>query len=142
MLVQLAKPDPVLLEDPVRPGIWPEERLGYTRDVWALIEDKQLAAILCVAFKDTIPTTEAELLSDTKKIITALDNAILYSIWSYRKGAGSKLVREYLEWARIPGSYIKRVVTMSPKTEMARNFHYKNGARLLQANEETVNYEY
>jgi len=31
---------------------------------------------------------------------------------------------------------------MSPKTEMARNFHYKNGARLLQANEETVNYEY
>ena len=35
-----------------------------------------------------------------------------------------------------------RIITMSPKTEMARNFHYKNGARLLQTNEETVNYEY
>ena len=141
MLVQLVKPDPILLEDPVRPGIWPEERLALcTRGVWMWIEDKQLAAILCVAFKDTIPTTEAELLSDPKKV--TFDNAILYSIWSYKKGAGSTLVREYLEITRFEGSPIKRVITMSPKTEMARNFHYKNGARLLQANEETVNYEY
>ena len=140
MIVQLIRPDPILLEDPVRPNIPPEERLGYTRDVWALIEDKQLAAILCVAFKDTIPTTEAELLSDPTKI--KFDNAILYSIWSYKKGAGSTLVREYLEMVRFEGSLIKRIVTMSPKTEMARNFHYKNGARLLQANEKTVNYEY
>ena len=140
MLVQLAKPDPVLLEDPVRPGIWPEERVGWRRDVWALIEDKQVAAILCVAYMNNIPTTEEELMS--RSDILVYDNAILYSIWSYRKGAGSKLVREYLEWVRIPDSPIKRVITMSPKTEMARNFHYKNGARLLQANEETVNYEY
>jgi hypothetical protein len=140
MLVQLIKPDSILLEDPVRPGIWPEERISFTRDVWALIEDKQVAAILCVAHKNNIPTTEEELLC--KSDILACDNAILYSIWSYRKGAGSKLVREYLEWVRIPGSSSQRVVTMSPKTEMARNFHYKNGARLLQANEETVNYEY
>ena len=140
MLVQLAKPDPVLLEDPVRPGIWPEERVSFTRDVWALIEDKQVAAILCVAYMNNIPTTEAELMS--RSDILVYDNAILYSIWSYHKGAGSKLVREYLEWVRIPDSPIKRVITMSPKTEMARNFHYKNGARLLQTNEETVNYEY
>ena len=140
MLVQLVKTDPILLEDPVRPSIWPEERVSLTRDVWALIEDKQLAAILCVAHKNIIPTTEAELMS--RSDAWEGDNAILYSIWSYRKGAGSTLVREYLEWVRIPGASIKRVVTMSPKTEMARNFHYKNGARLLQANEETVNYEY
>jgi len=87
MLVQLIKPDPVLLEDPVRPGIWPEERLALcTRGVWMWIEDKQLAAILCVAFKDTIPTTEAELLADPTKV--TFDNAVLYSIWSYKKGAG------------------------------------------------------
>ena len=140
MLVQLQKPDPILLEDPVRPSIKPEDRLGYTRDVWALIEDKQLGAILCIAFHKTIPTTEAELMEPPSRI--CLDNAILYSIWSYHKGAGSKLVREYLEMARAQGSPINRIVTMSPKTEMARNFHYKNGARLLQANEETVNYEY
>ena len=140
MLVKLIKPDPILLEDPVRPGIWPEERISFTRDVFALVEDKQLAAILCVAYKGIIPTTEEELMC--RSDILACDNAILYSIWSYRKGAGSKLVREYLEWVRIPGSSSQRVITMSPKTEMARNFHYKNGARLLQTNEETVNYEY
>jgi hypothetical protein len=140
MLVELAKPDPILLEDPVRPGIWPEERISFTRDVWALIEDKQVAAILCVAHMNNIPTTEKELMGEADA--WEGDNAILYSIWSYRKGAGSKLVREYLEMARVQGSPVKRIVTMSPKTEMARNFHYKNGARLLQANEETVNYEY
>ena len=140
MIARLMKTDPILLDDPVRPGIWPEERVSFTRDVWALIEDKQVAAILCVAYMNNIPTTEEELMS--RSDILVYDNAILYSIWSYRKGAGSKLVREYLEWVRIPDSPIKRVVTMSPKTEMARNFHYKNGARLLQANEETVNYEY
>jgi hypothetical protein len=134
------KTDPILLDDPVRPGIWPEERVSFTRDVWALIEDKQVAAILCLAYMNNIPTTEEELMS--RSDILVYDNAILYSIWSYHKGAGSKLVREYLEWVRIPDSPIKRVVTMSPKTEMARNFHYKNGARLLQTNAETVNYEY
>ena len=140
MIARLMKTDPILLDDPVRPGIWPEERVSFTRDVWALIEDKQVAAILCVAYMNNIPTTEEELMS--RSDILVYDNAILYSIWSYRKGAGSKLVREYLEWVRIPDSPIKRVITMSPKTEMARNFHYKNGARLLQTNEETVNYEY
>ena len=140
MLVRLYYPDHILLEDPVRPSIKPEDRFGYTRDVWALIEDRRLTAILCVAYHRTIPATEAELMTAPDTIV--LDNAILYSIWSYHKGAGSKLVREYLEMAREKGSPIMRIITMSPKTEMARNFHYKNGARLLQANEETVNYEY
>lgn len=140
MLVRLYYPDPILLEDPVRPSIKPEDRYGDTRDVYALIEDKRLTAILCVAYHRTIPTTEAELMTAPDKI--EFINAILYSIWSYHKGAGSKLVREFLEIARGKGSPIGRIITMSPKTEMARNFHYKNGARLLQANEETVNYEY
>jgi hypothetical protein len=140
MIVQLIKPDPVLLEDPVRPNIKPKDRLGYTRDVWALIEDKQLGAILCIAFHKTIPTTETELMDDLSRVCH--DNAILYSIWSYRKGAGSKLVREYLEMARVQGSPVKRIVTMSPKTTMARDFHLRNGAKVLQENKETVNYEY
>ena len=140
MLVQLQKPDPILLEDPVRPNIKPEDRLGYTRDVWALIENKQLGAILCIAFHKTIPTTEAELMDPPSRI--CLDNAILYSIWSYKPGCGSKLVREYLEMERVQGSPVKRIVTMSPKTTMARDFHLRNGAKVLQENKETVNYEY
>jgi hypothetical protein len=38
--------------------------------------------------------------------------------------------------------YIKRFVTLSPKTEMAKRFHLKNGAIVFRENEETVNYEY
>jgi hypothetical protein len=31
---------------------------------------------------------------------------------------------------------------LSPKTEMARKFHMKNGAVELQENDTTINYEY
>ena len=35
-----------------------------------------------------------------------------------------------------------RYVTLSPKTEMARKFHLRNGATLLKENEFTFNFEY
>ena len=38
--------------------------------------------------------------------------------------------------------HIKRFVTLSPKTEMAKKFHLRNGATELQENETTVNFEY
>jgi len=37
---------------------------------------------------------------------------------------------------------IKRFVTLSPKSEMAKKFHLKNGASIFRENEDTVNYEY
>jgi hypothetical protein len=37
---------------------------------------------------------------------------------------------------------ITRFVTLSPKTEMARRFHHKNGAVTFRENQESVNYEY
>ena len=37
---------------------------------------------------------------------------------------------------------VKRFVTLSPCTEMARKFHLQNGAIELRQNEWTVNYEY
>jgi len=37
---------------------------------------------------------------------------------------------------------IKRYVTLSPKTEMAKNFHLKNGAKWIAENETTNNFEY
>ena len=141
MLARLLTPDPVMLKDPVRPNIKPEDRIGEGRDVWFLTDSRdRLSAVLCVAYKDTIPTTEAELMADLSN--PNRDNAILYSIWSNYRGAGSALLHEYLKMTRVKGSSIKRIVTMSPKTEMARQFHLKNGAKLLQTNEETVNYEY
>ena len=39
-------------------------------------------------------------------------------------------------------NYLNRPITLSPLTEMARNFHLNNGAIELQVNEETQNFEY
>jgi hypothetical protein len=140
MIVALLEPSRILLDDPVRPNIPPQSRIGFWGTVYMHIDDddRTVGAVLCAVQMEFIPTSEAQLFlpewKDSKKI------AVLYSIWSYRKGAGSKLVREYLKTQQWESN--KRIVTMSPKTTMARDFHLRNGAKTLQENEETVNYEY
>ena len=135
MLVQLLHPDTILLEDPVRPSIPPEIRIGFKREVLIWLEDRKIGAILCVSFQGIVPVTEEELFS----VGPMINVAVLYSIWSYKKGAASKLVRAF---QNSQPKLVKQIVTMSPKTEMARQFHLKNGAKLLQENKTTVNYEY
>jgi hypothetical protein len=39
-------------------------------------------------------------------------------------------------------SHLNRLVTLSPLTEMARKFHLKNGAKEVQVNLTTQNFEY
>ena len=39
-------------------------------------------------------------------------------------------------------NHLNRLVTLSPLTEMATNFHERNGAKLIQINETTQNFEY
>ena len=39
-------------------------------------------------------------------------------------------------------NHLNRLVTLSPLTEMASRFHTRNGAKLLQVNETTQNFEY
>ena len=37
---------------------------------------------------------------------------------------------------------MERIITLSPLTDMARNFHLRNGAKELSVNEKTQNFEY
>ena len=140
MIVALLEPSRILLDDPVRPSIPADCRIGEWGSVYLHIDDndRTVGAVLCTVQMEFIPTSEAQLFlpewKDSEKI------SVLYSIWSYRKGAGSELVREYLSM-KSP-EVTMRIVTMSPKTTMARDFHLRNGAKTLQENEETVNYEY
>ena len=39
-------------------------------------------------------------------------------------------------------NHLNRLVTLSPLTKMARNFHLKNGAKEIQVNDDTQNFEY
>ena len=67
--------------------------------------------------------------------------AIAYTIWSKKKGGGKLIVKEIFKMIK-KSNHLNRLVTLSPLTEMARNFHLHNGAIELQVNEETQNFEY
>jgi len=126
-----------LLEDPVRPQIPTEQRVGTNRDIFVLHEADRVDAITCVSYQNRVPEREAELFQPGEATI-----AVFYTIWSYRQGAGRELIFNSVD--RICQDYpsIKRFITLSPKTDMARRFHLRNGAIVCQENLDTINYEY
>lgn len=128
-----------LKDDPVRPHIPHEQRFGSNRQVLALTEDNNIKAVVCAKLCSKIPSTEQELLEDNTD---EPDTAVFYTIWSYSPGAGQQLIREGLEKVKQERPSVKRFVTLSPPTEMAKRFHLKNGAEIFRVNNDTVNYEY
>ncbi len=128
----------LIKDDPVRPEIPLEERVGPGRTVFVLEKDNQPAAVVCVSFQDFIPTLVSQLIPSQQEPQTA----IFYTIWSYKPGAGRELIMAVRDWIRENIPSVNRFVTLSPKTELARRFHLKNGAAVLQENPDTVNYEY
>ena len=95
-------------------------------------------ACICIAFVDDVPVWVDELEGslESSKILCC------YSVWSNKRGAGVRIINELLDYVKKHHDNIERVITLSPKTEMAAKFHIKNGATLLQENEKTVNFEY
>jgi len=124
-------------EDPVRPHIPATARLGTNRDIFALVEDDQVKAITCVSYNPQVPESEQDLFSLDQPSV-----AVFYTIWSYANGAGRVLLLDAVNHIQSNRGDIQRFVTLSPKTEMARRFHIKNGAIVLRENQSTVNYEY
>lgn len=124
-------------DDPVRPEIPREFRVTNNRFVSALIEQSP-RAIVCVSLHDFVPAAVDEL-ENTAAVPTT---AIFYTIWSYVPGAGAELLRETVAGIRQQYPSINKFVTLSPKTEMARRFHLKNGALVMRENADTINYEY
>ena len=47
-----------------------------------------------------------------------------------------------IKWYWKKSNHLNRLITLSPLTDMARNFHIKNGAKELQVNKMTQNFEY
>ena len=129
----------LLNEDPVRPNIPTTERVGDNKDIFVLRDtNDKVLAITCVSYQTNIPTKESELFEK----VNNPDIAVFYTIWSYAPGAGRTLIFDAVVYIENNMPYIKRFVTLSPKTEMAKRFHLKNGAIVFRENEETVNYEY
>jgi hypothetical protein len=132
--------DPILSyikDDPVRPEIPVEFRVSNYRYVGALV-DESPKAIVCISLHDFVPESVEDLSKDTENPTTA----IFYTIWSYTPGAARDLLFMAVGELQKLFPSVTRFVTLSPKTEMARRFHLKNGAMVLKENESTINYEY
>lgn len=124
-------------DDPVRPELSKEFRVGPNRFV-SVLGEEQPKALVCVSLIDHVPEIVDELVESATEATTA----VFYTIWSYYPGAGTEILLSTVERIKKEFPNIKRFVTLSPKTEMARKFHLKNGAEILRENLETINYEY
>ena len=126
-------------DDPVRPEISKDFRVSDGRVVAALTDEEQNPeAMVCVSFHDFVPE-DVEGLSKTSTVPTT---AIFYTIWSYKSGKGRDLLYQAVKGIQAQYPSVTRFVTLSPKTNMARRFHLKNGAIVLRENIDTTNYEY
>jgi hypothetical protein len=129
----------IVIDDPVRPHINAEWRTRSGRTVFGLYSDEsfeQLRAVICVCYTDEVPTCER----DMQWVGT--DVAVFYTVWSYDKGAGRDIVFAVSEHIRKTNPDVKRFVTLSPLTEMAKKFHLKNGAKFIAKHMDCQNFEY
>jgi len=126
--------------DPVRPDLGVDFKTAAGREVLGLKDENgEWKAFMCYARTKEIPHNVEELADFTCPEGTFL---IPYTVWSHKKGAGREIINEVLKMAKRPGSKIKRIVTLSPPTAMAKKFHLRNDAIELRVNAETVNFEY
>ena len=146
-LVELKKCNPS--EDPVRPELDNNFRTGYGRRIYGVRYKGDIHAVMCFAYTNKIPRSveELEKLSTDAFLQSALRDqnigkiAIAYTVWSKKKGGGKLIVKEVFKKIK-KSNHLNRLITLSPLTEMARNFHERNGAKLIQVNETTQNFEY
>jgi len=142
MLTIITTPSHQLLQfikdDPVRPEISTDFRVSNGRLVAALADQDQPSAMVCVSFHDFVPASVQDLDNVTLEPTTA----VFYTIWSYKAGAGRSLLNQAVQKLRESHPSVNKFVTLSPKTEMAKRFHLKNGACVYRENTDTVNYEY
>jgi len=136
-------------EDPVRPELSNDFRTGFGRKIFGVKYKKEIHAVMCFAYTNEIPKSvdELEKLSHDAYLQSALRDqnigniAVAYTVWSKKKGGGKLIVKEVFKKIK-KSNHLNRLVTLSPLTEMATNFHLKNGAKLIQINESTQNFEY
>lgn len=134
------KPDLWKSKDPVRPSLGVSFKTYPGRKVFGLkAEDGTYVAFCCVARAWDVPVDIMSLSSLTTEEGPV---CVPYTVWSHRRGAGKTIINKLLNMLRESDAGIKRVVTLSPRTEMARNFHLRNGAKEISVNVVTANFEY
>ena len=146
-LIQLKECD--TLEDPVRPELSNVFRRSYGRKIFGVKYKDEIHAVMCFAYTNQIPKNVDELdkfshdayLQSAQRDQNIGKIAVAYTVWSKKKGGGKLIVKEVFKKIK-KSNHLNRLVTLSPLTEMASKFHSGNGAKLLQVNQNTQNFEY
>jgi len=136
-------------EDPVRPELDNIFRRSYGRKIFGVKYKGEIHAVMCFAYTNQIPKNVEELdkfshdafLQSAQRDQNVGRIAIAYTVWSKKKGGGKLIVKEVFKKIKA-SNHLNRLITLSPLTDMATKFHKKNGAKLLQINETTQNFEY
>ena len=136
-------------EDPVRPELDNIFRRSYGRKIYGVKYMGEIHAVMCFAYTNKIPKNIEELdkfshdafLQSAQRDQNVGQIAIAYTVWSKKKGGGKLIVKEVFKKIK-SSNHLNRLITLSPLTEMATRFHSRNGAKLLQINETTQNFEY
>ena len=137
-LVELDEINPE--DDPVRPELDNEFRVSNGRKIFGLKYNNEIEGVVCIAFTNELPATvkELDLMSVNEK---ESQIAIAYTLWSLKKGAGKKIMKELLKYMKEQNN-IDNIMTLSPLTPMATHYHIRNGAKLIKINPTTQNFEY
>ena len=137
-LVELNEINPE--DDPVRPELDNNFRTTRGRKIFGLKYNDEIEGVVCIAFTNELPATvkELDLMSvneDNSQI------AIAYTLWSLKKGAGKKIMKELLKYMKKQNN-IDSIMTLSPLTPVATHYHIRNGAKLIKIHPTTQNFEY
>ena len=128
----------LIKDDPVRPEIPMTDRVNENSRIYVLKNGDKTEAVTCVKFLSAIPAAVEDMVGAVESATTA----VFYTIWSYASGAGRTLIQEAQKSIESEFPGIQTYVTLSPKTEMAKRFHLKNGAGIYRENPTTINYIY
>ena len=137
-LVELSEINPS--DDPVRPDLNNEFRISKGRKIFGLKYNNEIEGVVCIAFTNDLPATVKELdLMSVEETNSQI--AIAYTLWSLKKGAGKKIMKELLKYMK-ENNNIDSIMTLSPLTPVATHYHIRNGAKLIKINPTTQNFEY
>ena len=137
-LVELSKINPA--DDPIRPELDNTFRITKGRKIFGLKYKDEIEGVVCLAFMNELPTTVKELdLMSVNEEDSQI--AVAYTLWSLKKGAGKKIMKELLKYMKKQNN-IDSIMTLSPLTPMATHYHIRNGAKLVKINPTTQNFQY
>ena len=131
-------------EDPIRSEYDNEFRTSYGRKIYGLKSNEDIEGFICIAFCNEVPQTMKELDLMSKNAFHENNGniAVAYTVWSRKRGAGKETIFNTKKFIKDEFVNIERFITLSPLTPVATHFHIKHGAKLININATSQNFEY